>query len=405
MAARWWIGGAANQNWNENTGSVSNWSATSGGVVRVAPPTISDDVTFDGVGVTGNSNSTISAIISCLSFTVTSGYTQTITHNAVLTIAGNVTFNTSYTIAGASAITISATSTITSGGKTWPNSVTFTNANTKTLSGNWTITGTLTVSAATTLNWTTNEILTLGGLTLNAAMSGTAGITLASGTWSGASALSNNLTLSSGTTVSGSVAYNTGTLTGSGTTTTTSSTLTVATSTTFNTSGISWNNVTLTATATLTINSLLSIGGTFTINAGVTPTFAGTAGFTVATFTWSTASAVTLTFKNSVTYTITTAFNCFLSRNGSIALFTSDDGTLKATLTLNNGATCNVLASFTRIDASGGRPILSFNGTITTCTNIFSYSDVAVPPSILVRKFGRRKPIYDRAKTVLYQIP
>ncbi len=57
-------------------------------------------------------------------------------------------------------------------------------------------------------------------------------------------------------------------------------------------------------------------------------------------------------------------------------LFTSDHATNKANITLNNGALCNVLASFTRIDASGGRTIFTFNGVLTTTVNITAITDL-----------------------------
>lgn len=406
MAAFFWIHAGA----NNNVGTVNNWSATSGGGTNAATPSVTSDVTYDGAGANGNDASTVAANVSFLSLTFTTGYTNTVTINTAttLTIAGNFTDKTnhSWTVNGTGAMTISAASTITSGGKTFPGPVSFSNSNTKTLVGDWTITGTLTcVSTTTTINHTTAENLSCAGLTVTGATTGNCLVTITGGIWSGAGANTlTSLTIAGNVTISGSnVLYSTGTLKySSGTVTTTSSTITVGASTTFDTNGISFNNITLTAsTITLTINSLLTITGTFTNSSNTT--FAGTAAFSIATFACNQTSANTITFKNSLTYTITTAFNAFNSRTASILLFTSDDGTLKANLTLNNGATCNVLASFTRIDASGGRPILSFNGTITTCINVFAYSDVPVYPPALKRVMGRRKQLYNRAKTVQYE--
>lgn len=382
---RYWVGGGASTNWNA-TGNT-NWSATSGGANNASVPGSGDDVIFDA-----NSNggaSVISATITVLSFTIVSGYTQTITHNAALTVAGNVTFATGYTIAGTSALVISAASTITSGGKTWPNAVTFSNNNTKTLVGNWTISGSLTNTGTTVLNWTTNETLSAGGLSSSSGgISGTAGIILTGGTWSGGQAIQNNMSIAGNVTVSGGVAYNTGTLTyTSGTVTTTGSTLTVAAATTLNTNGISWNNVTFsTVNLTYTINSLLTVTGTLTISpSNGTYTIAGTAGFTAGTFSCAFTGATTVTLQNSITYTITTAFNCFSSRIGTIPVFASNDGTLKAILTLQQGATCNVLANFTRIDAGAGRSINTFNGTVTSCTNVNAFNDLKTVASTFVQ--------------------
>jgi hypothetical protein len=374
-ASRFWVGAGASSNWNA-TGNT-NWSATSGGSNNASVPGSSDNVTFDGAGG-GNSANTNSATITILSLTYSSGFTNTTTLNAVVTIAGNFTDNTAHSWAGSSGITISAASTITSGGKTFPNGVTMTNTNTKTLSGNWTISGALTVSGSTILNRTTNETLSCAGLGGAQLITGTAKLILTGGTWNH-SGTSNtlNMDIQGNVTVSGSVPFSgENTLTYvSGTVTTTSSTLNINNgSCTLNTNGITWNNITITSTGTYTINSLLSATGTLLCPAA-NVTFAGTAGFTVGTATFQNITSNTISLKNSVTYTVTTALNASSSRTGAILLFTSDDGTLKATLTLSQGATCNVLASFTRINASSGRSIVTFNGTITSCNNIVEKHD------------------------------
>ncbi len=120
----------------------------------------------------------------------------------------------------------------------------------------------------------------------------------------------------------------------------------------------------------------MSATGTLTINASLAVTFAGTGGFTVGTFTCSHTTTTSLTFNDAATFTITTAFNAFTSRTGAILTFTSDDATNRVPFILNQGATCNVLANFTRINASGGRTIRSFNGVITDCLNVVSFSDI-----------------------------
>jgi hypothetical protein len=510
MAARFWVGGGSSANWNATV--PTNWSATSGGVGNASVPVSTDDVTFDGGGVLGNSNATVNAISDVLSLNITAGYTQTITHNAELRIGGNWTMHTGFTIAGSSRIVLTATGTVTSGGKTWPNNInllgnvnktitlvgdftvsgtfstsagTGTNAVNKTtaeklnvsglplieglsgsalvylkggtwtgsltttlyldgnssigdtvyggalmeyVSGTVTVTGKMTINGSVTIkanavtfnnieggqnlsasitltedlhvgatlssfvvgttglviNKTASEKVFCNGITCGVNMTGTADIELDSGTWSdtgGGGGVSNNLTLVGGAiTISGTVLYNTGTLTyTSGTITTTSSTLSLLGTCTLNTNGITWNNVTLTNTTgkTYTINSLLSISATLTIGNGATTTFAGSSGFTAATVTCVVTTAITVNFKESVTYTITASFSCFKSRTGSIVLFTSSHASTKANILMpNNGNNnCNLLASFTRIDASGGRTINTFNGTITDCTNIQSYTD------------------------------
>ncbi len=380
-ATRFWVGGGSSANWSATV--PTNWSATSGGVGNASVPGSTDDVTFDGAGLFGNTASTISATITVLSFTVTTGYTNTITHNAVLTVAGNVTLRTSYTIAGTSGMTISAASTITPNSKTWPNVMTWSGANTKTISGNLTISGLLTVSSLTTLNQTgTDTLILAGGLTNSSgALSGTARIKLTGGTWTGgaSSAISNNLDFAGNVTLGTNVGFGgvTSTMTYiSGTITTTSSTLTTSNNVVFNTNGITFNNITFGATGNITLNSLLTATGNSTVSAGVSPTFAGSFGFLFANLIINNVNAQTVTLNDAATYTITTSLEAYKSRTGATLTITSDHATNKVVLTLNQGATCNLLANMTRIDASGGRTIRTFNGTVTSCLNVQEFHDL-----------------------------
>jgi hypothetical protein len=242
-------------------------------------------------------------------------------------------------------------------------------------------------------------------LTVTGNLAGNANITFNGGQWagSGTNTLTGTITFTGNTSFSSATIHVNGcTLVNSGTTfTANNSNLTIDGATTFNTSGMTFNGVTINASVTVTINSLLSAAA-LTIQNAISPTFAGTAGWMITTFTgaWSSTGG-TVTLVNGVTYTITSTFTCQNSRTGQVT-FTSDHATNKAILILNQGATCNVLASFTRIDASGGRPILSFNGTITTCTNVFAYTDVQVPPQKYFRH-GRRQALLNRTKAVIYQ--
>jgi hypothetical protein len=382
-ASRFWVGGGSSTNWSAT--SNTNWSATSGGSNNATVPGASDDATLNGLGAAGNGASVVSANITVLSLTFAAGYTNTVTINTavVLTIAGSFTdvTNHSWTVSGTGSMTISAASTITSGGKTFPGPVSFSGSNTKTLVGNWTISGTLTAATSTTtINKTASEVLSCAGLTVTGTVAGSISITLTGGTWggSGSNNIAGTINFAGTSTFSATGSYiGGGTISyTSGTITTTASTLTLGASCTLNTNGMSWNNITLSnTTLTITINSLLTITGTFTLGSAA-QTFAGTSGFTTANLTDpSVGTPATKTLKNGITYTITTAFTAASSRSASKLLFTSDDGTLTAALTLNYGATCAVLADFTRINASGGRTIWTFNGVLTTCTNIISFSD------------------------------
>jgi hypothetical protein len=207
---------------------------------------------------------------------------------------------------------------------------------------------------------------------------GTADVILTGGTWSGGSTfacasltIAGNVAISSGTVIGTTIlTYSSGTVTHTGT-------LGCSGSPTFNTAGMTWSNISINGAGTYTINSLLSISSTLTIG-GAVLTFAGTAGFTCAALTGLLNGVNTITLVAGVTYTITSAFTFNTSRIGSIQTFASSSPTVKAILTLNPGATCNVLSNFTRIDSSAGRIIRSFNGTITDCLNIVVFNNLPV---------------------------
>jgi hypothetical protein len=242
-----------------------------------------------------------------------------------------------------------------------------------TLQSNLTLSGNI---IATTLNNVINGafIVYTAGLTMTNGFGGTATIELTGGgTWSGTGVLTNNLVISGNTTISASSGvHNTGTITGS--TGTVTGTLQIQGSAhTIDTAGVTWDSITF-GTFTYTINALLTASGT--IASGGSPNFAGTSGWTCATFSHTGVTAFTVTFKEAVTYTVTTLLSAYESRTGSSLIFTSAHGTTKANLTLSWGATCRCLSNFTRIDASGGRPIRAFNSTITDCVYIQSISDL-----------------------------
>ena len=119
-ASRYWVGGGSSANWNA-TGNT-NWSATSGGANNASVPSLADDVFFDGVGANAQDPSTISASVFIVSLNMT-GYTNTLTHNAVLlSITGPATFvsGMTYTPLETSTIFLSANATFTTGGKLMP---------------------------------------------------------------------------------------------------------------------------------------------------------------------------------------------------------------------------------------------------------------------------------------------
>ena len=374
-ASRYWVGGGSSVNWNA-TGNT-NWAGSSGGAGNQSVPTSTDDVFFD----TTASPATISATITILSFTKTSGYTGTITRSAVLTVAGNFTDNTAGTWAGSSGLTISAASTMTSGGVTWGAPLTFTSSAIKTLSGNWSVTLFTCSTAAGVLNKTASEILTCtNGITMNVSLTGNSNITITGGTWTPSGSSANFITCNT-LTIGGSCIITNGalgaaTLTYSSGTVTHTGTLFLNASCTLATAGITWAALSLQSSSiTCTISSALYVTGTLT--ASNTPTtFAGAAGFSCGTLTSIATGASTINLADGVTYTVRSALTCNTTRIGAIQTIASSSATVKAILTLNPGATCNVLSNFTRIDASAGRIIRSFNGTITDCLNIVQFNEI-----------------------------
>jgi hypothetical protein len=382
MALRYWTGNATptSFNWNYNSGGITNWGSASGVADNVLPPTSADDVIFDGAGAKGNSDSTVSVAVTILSITFTSGYTGAISpSNNLLTIGGNFTDNPSHTwnMLSTNTIFFTGNQTITSNGASFPGSISFTSGvSTKTLNGGWTVLGSLSVSslAATTLNQTGTDTLSVNGLpATNSNLSGTAKIRVTGGNIVAGSVLSNNLDLDGNITITSSLNYNSGTIKYiSGTITTAN--LTIGSGCTLDTAGMTWTSIAATNTSSIIINSLLS-ATSLSVSQII---FSGTHGFTVANFirTQGASSINTVTFKNSLTYTITNSLTVLNTANLLGVTFASDSATLRANLILSNGATCSVCSNFTRIDASGGRPINAWNGTITDSINVRSFTDL-----------------------------
>jgi hypothetical protein len=374
-ASRFWQKQNASFNWNAT--GPTNWGSASGVSNNSSIPTSVDDVIFDGVGVNGNINSTISATITVLSYTVTSGYTATMTFNTLLTIAGNINIGANCTLAGSSGILSTATCTITSNGKTWNLLFQMSNTVTRTLVGNFTITGSFAHNngSTATFNRTTTEELILSNIFQTAAgfsQGGTAiiritggVINLVNGTLGGTTVLDGNIELTF-TNVQGNFSYQSGSITGA-------RNITINGNATLSTSGMSFVGVNATNNgSTITLNSLLTATGTLTLT--FTNTFAGTAGFTVGTLSKIVTTSINtpLTLQNSVTYTVTSAI---VSRNlGGPNSIISNDATLRANLILVNPATCNVSCNFTRINATGGRTINTWNGVVTDCINVRNYT-------------------------------
>jgi hypothetical protein len=396
------VTGAANTN-NLTLNKASLVITLNGGSITVAgllttgtnAPTInktaSETVTCQG-GLTsaGSFSGTAKVIITGGTWDISggSGISIDVDLQGTVTVAspskagGTITYVSGTITTTGGTLKITGSSTLNTNGVTW-NNVTLSGV-TVTLTSNLSISGLLTTisSATAAINKTASETVTCsGGITTQSGtntLGGTAKYILTGGTWTGTNSLCSltaDVDIQGNVTIATNVYYSTGTLKYvSGTVTTTSSTLNLTGNCTLDTNGITWNAVTFTASCTATLNSLLT-ATTLTTNNTTSNSFAGTAGFTVSNFVCPSTAAFTITFKNGITYSVTSSLTSYLSRNGSTVLFTSDDGTLTAALNLTNGATCNVLADFTRI-TNNGRTINTFNGTVTSCSGVRSFSDL-----------------------------
>jgi hypothetical protein len=388
-ASRFWQKQNASFNWNAT--GPTNWGSASGVSDNASIPVSVDDVFFDGIGVNGNINTTVSANITVRSVTFLPTYTSNanIANNILLTIAGNLTDNSAHTWTvgnTVSRLVVSATSTITTNGRSFPGSVLFSNTNTKTLVGNWTILGSLFVNDAlagqtTTINRTTTEEIICNGLNngFNSNIQGTITLRITGGAiifnGGGNNIVFPNILFDGNISSATGVLQFSGSLLRwvSGTFPVSTLSLRVLGNTTLETSPIIFNNFEMNLTATITLNTTLNVSGTFAPGSGAGSfTFIGVAGFDIGTFTPSVTLGAPLILKNGNTYIIRNITGGI----GSQAPIQSDSATLRANLILPQGGTCNTRVNFTRINASGGRTINTWNGVVTDCINVRSYTDL-----------------------------
>jgi len=140
----------------------------------------------------------------------------------------------------------------------------------------------------------------------------------------------------------------------------------------------SWNilgSFNVATPSTVTINSVLT-SATISTTSTTAATFTGTAGWICTAFGANQTAAATITLQDGIEYIINGSLASSASRVGTPVLFTSSHATNKAKLTLDQDATCITNAFFTRIDASLGRSINTWTGTVTDCVNINRFTDL-----------------------------
>lgn len=111
MANRYWVGGGGNT-WDGTAGT--KWATTSGGAGGASVPTTADDVFFDAnsPSVIISTGNTGSRSLNC------SGYTNTMSGSASLTIAGSLLLSSAMTMSYVGQITFTGSGSITTNGKT-----------------------------------------------------------------------------------------------------------------------------------------------------------------------------------------------------------------------------------------------------------------------------------------------
>jgi hypothetical protein len=355
MANRYWIGTGGNYN------ATANWSATSGGAGGSSVPTNADDVFFDANS--GDCVVNVASVGKTINFT---GYTNTITMTAGLTISGNVTLVAAMTIAGASNLTINANATLTSNGKVWPNGISTLNSFTLTLGDNCEIGGTFTKALVTTVTLTNNQIKIGGGLNVGNGgsgyfLGGSANIILnGTGTWQGNEEVRSNLEINTtGTiTISGTVRfasagktlkYTAGTISASG------STLNILNSCTLDLQGQTINNLTVENSTTFSFTSDVYLSGALTIGVAQNPILNSSKIYVGGNFSAGTGSG----------YFTTGTTEIVLNGTG-----TWTGGDTRNTLTINTAGT--ITLSGTILYGVTGRTFTYTAGTIAPGTSTFT---------------------------------
>ena len=386
MAAKVFQGGTSGGNWNVN----ANWV---GGAYAVA----GDTVTF-----TGSNPCVVNVNSACASIDFT-GWSNTFTINNTftLTVSGNITLTTGMTFATTTGTLLcAATASLTSKGKAVGSYFAFGGTSqTFTLAGgnNWICGNGITSFGTTpTINTTTTEQLeSKVGIANGTTVTGTATM-LFSGTGTCTSNGSFSLNMTGNT--AGNVMFGNFQYAGSSFATVAGTfsqiagtTFTLRGSTTLNTPLLTFYNFAYAPLtiidSTITLNNTLNVSNLFTTQgnlSGKSLIFAGSYGFTIGGFSvinGANLSNLKLNYGN--TYTIQNSFQCNGGQLGAggggqnnLTVLSSSAGN-KVALVLNNGATCYLgYVFFTDVDASGGRTIATFGGTLSNITNIVSFQDL-----------------------------
>ena len=358
---------------------ASNWSLTDGGLATGAVPTNADDAFFSN-----NSGNCVlnaaSLVCKTLDFTKGTGYSNIFTLTNGVTVSGNITLSSAMTIIGTGTLTVNATATLTSNGKTWTGALATSNGNTYTFADNWQFNGSYVQSGTSVVNGGGN-ILSVGGSVTFGSGGGSASGNIiinmnGTGTLTGIGCTISEIRFAGTITFTG-ISTNTTTYTYISGTVAISGTITQTTGGT----GITFNNCGTLTFGTLSVNAgivcTFTLSGTnpninfstITIAATSVVTWAGTGNITCGTLNLNSNGNFTLIAGKS--FTINTAFTSIAGTSATHTPIKSSVGGTKAILTLTQGAAQNLgFVNFTDIDASLGKTICTFNGTIATSNNV-----------------------------------
>jgi hypothetical protein len=151
-------------------------------------------------------------------------------------------------------------------------------------------------------------------------------------------------------------------------------------------SNLIFNNLTVTPTTTLTVtqNALNTINGVLLINwPGFNTIFAGTAGWTCASLVITVSGVLTITLRNGVTYTTTTAVQLTGATNTNRYTIISDNASFRAIWTVGSNATQAITyVDGTRIDSSGGATVWTLGTVGTTAPATLNWNNGSQPSTV-----------------------
>ena len=149
--------------------------------------------------------------------------------------------------------------------------------------------------------------------------------------------------------------------------------------TTLNTPNVNYFNIT--ASNTITINSNFNVTNNLVLSGSTT--FAGTAGWTCASLIMTAAGALTITLRNGVTYTTTTAVQLTGATNTNRYTMISDNASFRAIWTVGNTATQAITyVDGTRIDSSGGATVWTLGTVSLTAPATLNWNNGSQPSTV-----------------------